>query len=74
MTLAEEPALLARFAKAAGADGMLNIHDLTVAYAKAIGRPTSDSTIYDLPYLHGWAQTDASSISPKARPRGAECV
>jgi hypothetical protein len=28
MTLAEEKALLARFAKAAGASEMLNIHDL----------------------------------------------
>src|SRR5690349_24853326 len=32
MTLAEEKALLARFAKAAGAGEMLNIHDLKAAY------------------------------------------
>src|SRR6266853_5355996 len=37
MTLAEEKALLARFAKAAGAGEMLNIHDLKAAYEKAIG-------------------------------------
>ena len=37
MTLAEEEALLARFAKAAGAGEMLNIHDLKAAYEKAIG-------------------------------------
>src|SRR5271166_3901699 len=37
MTLAEEKALLVRFAKAAGAGEMLNIHDLKAAYEKAIG-------------------------------------
>jgi hypothetical protein len=37
MTLAEETALLNRFAKAAGAGEMLNIHDLKAAYEKAIG-------------------------------------
>jgi hypothetical protein len=31
LTLAEEKALLARFAKAAGASEMLNIHDLKAA-------------------------------------------
>ena len=36
MTLAEEKALLARFARAAGAGEMLNIHDLKAAYEKAI--------------------------------------
>ena len=35
MTLVEEEALLARFAKAAGAGEMLNIRDLKVAYEKA---------------------------------------
>ena len=33
MTLAEEKALLDRFAKAAGAGEMLNIHDIKAAYA-----------------------------------------
>ena len=54
MTLAEEKALLARFAKAAGAGEMLNIHDLKAAYAKAIGHATSDSTVYNLLHRHGW--------------------
>ena len=36
-SLAEEKALLARFAKAAGAGEMLNIHDLKAGYEKAIG-------------------------------------
>ena len=34
MTLAEEKALLARFARAAGADEMLNIHDLKADSAR----------------------------------------
>jgi hypothetical protein len=44
----EEKALLARFAKAAGAGEMLNIHGLKAAYEKAIGHETSNSTIYNL--------------------------
>ena len=37
MTVAEEKTLLARFAHAAGAGELLNIHDLKTAYEKAIG-------------------------------------
>src|SRR3974377_967128 len=44
MTVAEERALLDRFAKAAGAGEMLNIHDLKAAYEKALGHATSKST------------------------------
>src|SRR6266699_3569542 len=54
MTLAEEEALLARFAKAAGAGELLNIHDLKAAYEKAIGHPTSNSTVYNLLVRHDW--------------------
>ena len=54
MTLAEEKALLARFAKAAGAGEMLNIHDLKAAYEAAIGHETSNSTIYNVLTRHGW--------------------
>jgi transposase len=54
MTLSEEKALLTRFAKAAGAGEMLNIHDLKTAYEKAIGHPTSNSTVYNLLARHGW--------------------
>jgi transposase len=54
MTLAEEKALLARFAKAAGAGEMLNIHDLKAAYEEAIGHPTSNSTVYNLLDRHDW--------------------
>src|SRR2546430_7617696 len=53
MTVAEEKALLARFAKAAGAGEMLNIHDLKAAYEQAIGHPTSKSTVYNLLHRHG---------------------
>ena len=54
MTLVQEKALLARFAKAAGAGEMLNIHDLKASYEKAIGHETSNSTIYNLLARHGW--------------------
>jgi transposase len=54
MTLTEEAALLAGFAKAAGAGEMLNIHDLKTAYEKAIGHRTSNSTVYSLLARHGW--------------------
>src|SRR5262245_56835176 len=43
MAVTEEKALLARFAKAAGAGEMLNIHDLKAAYEQAIGHRTSNS-------------------------------
>src|SRR5689334_14352223 len=42
MSVDEEKALLARFAKAAGAGELLNIHDLKAAYEKAIGHETSN--------------------------------
>ena len=53
MTIAEENALLARFAKAAGAGEMLNIRDLKLAYEQAIGHKTSNSTVYELLGRHG---------------------
>jgi hypothetical protein len=59
MTLEEEKALLARFAKAAGAGKMLNIHDLKAAYEKAIWHETSKSTIYNLLARHGWQKLSA---------------
>ncbi len=54
MTVAEEKALLADFAKAAGAGELLNIHDLKRAYEQAIGHATSNSTVYNLLQRHGW--------------------
>jgi len=54
MTVAEERALLDRFAKAAGAGELLNIQDFKAAYEEAIGRPTSNSTVYTLLHRHDW--------------------
>lgn len=65
MTLAEEKALLSRFAKAAGAGEMLNIHDLKAAYEKAIGHETSNSTIYNLLARHGWRKLMPRPFHPK---------
>jgi len=65
MTLAEEKALLARFAKAAGAGEMLNIHDLKAAYENAIGHATSDSTVYNLLHRHGWRKLMPRPFHPK---------
>jgi len=65
MTLAEEKALLARFARAAGAGEMLNIHDLKAAYEKAIGHATSDSTVYNLLHRHGWRKLMPRPFHPK---------
>ncbi len=65
MTLEEEKALLARFAKAAGAGEMLNIHDLKTAYEKAIGHETSKSTIYNLMARHGWRKLMPRPFHPR---------
>jgi hypothetical protein len=72
MSLAEEKVLLARFAKAAGAGEMLNIHDLKAAYEKVVGHATSDSTVYNLLHRHGWRKLNAA-VSSQARFGGAEC-
>jgi transposase len=65
MPLTEENALLARFAKAAGAGEMLNIHDLKAAYERAIGHTTSDSTVYNLLHRHGWRKLMPRPFHPK---------
>src|SRR5947199_8252954 len=65
MTLQEEKALLARFAKAAGAGELLNIHDLKAAYEQAIGHATSDSTVYNLLHRHGWHKLMPRPFHPK---------
>ena len=71
MTLAQEKALLARFAKAAGAGELLNIHDLKAAYEKAIGHATSNSTVYNLLDRHGWRKLMPRPFHPK-RNRAAQ--
>ena len=65
MTLAEEKVLLTGFAKAAGAGELLNIHDLKVAYEKAIGHETSKSTVYNLLARHGWRKLMLRPFHPK---------
>jgi transposase len=65
MTPTEEKALLADFARAAGAGEMLNIHDLKAAYEQAIGHPTSNSTIYNLLARHGWRKLMPRPFHPK---------
>ena len=65
MTLAKEKALLARFAKAAGAGAMLNIHDLKAAYEQAIGHQTSNSTVYNLLVRHGWRKLMPRPFHPQ---------
>ena len=65
MPVAEEKALLAHFAKAAGAGEMLNIHDLKAAYEKAIGHETSNSTVYNLLTRHGWRKLMPRPFHPK---------
>ena len=79
MTLAEEKTLLRRFANAAGAGEMLNIHDLKAAYEKAIGHATSNSTVYNLLTRHGWRKLMprpfrtgdpvAAPVAPAREPR-----
>ncbi len=61
----EERALLARFAKVAGAEKMLNIHDLKMAYEKAIGHRTSDSTVYNLLARYGWRKLMPRPFHPR---------
>ena len=65
MTLAEEKALLARFAKAAGAGEMLNIHAIKTDYEKAIGHETSNSTVYNLLARHGWRKLMPRPFHPR---------
>ena len=64
MIVADEKVLLARFAKAAGAGELLNIHNLKAAYEKAIGHETSNSTVYNLLSRHGWRK-----LMPRPVPR-----
>jgi hypothetical protein len=54
-----------RFAKAAGAGEMLNIHDFKLAYEQAIGHDTSNSTVYDLLARHGWRKLMPRPFHPR---------
>src|SRR5262252_1003652 len=63
--VAEEKAFLARFATAAGAGEMLNIHDVKAAYEQEIGHQTSDSTIYNLLHRHDWRKLMPRPFHPQ---------
>ena len=65
IAIAQEKALLARFATAAGAGELLNIHDLKHAYEEAIGHPTSNSTVYNLLGRHGWRKLMPRPFHPQ---------
>ena len=65
MTVAEEKNFLQRFAKRAGAGEMLNIQEIKIAYEKAIGHETSNSTIYALLDRHGWRKLMPRPYHPK---------
>jgi len=65
MPLAEEKKLLTRFAKAAGAGELLNIHDVKLAYEQAIGHQTSKSTVYGVLERHGWRKLMPRPFHPQ---------
>ena len=69
MTLKEEKEFLNRFAKAAGAGLLLNVQELKVAYEKAIGHPTSNSTIYNLLGRHDWRKVMPRPFHPDRDPK-----
>jgi transposase len=64
MKLEEEKAFLAKFAKAAAAGELLNVSELKIAYEKAIGRPTSNSTVYSLLARHQWRKLMPRPLHP----------
>jgi hypothetical protein len=51
---------------------MLNIRDLKAAYEKAIGHPTSNSTVYNLLDRPRLAQADAPPLSRRSEYPGAD--
>jgi transposase len=72
MTLQEEEAFLARFAKAAGAGELLNVQEIKLAYEKEIGHETSNSTIYALLERHGWRKLMPRPFHPERDPKAQE--
>jgi hypothetical protein len=64
-----EKEFLNRFAKAAGAGLLLNVQELKVAYEKAIGHPTSNSTIYNLLGRHNWRKVMPRPFHPDRDPK-----
>src|SRR6476469_793217 len=72
MTLEEEKAFLATFAKAAGAGQLLNVRELKLAYEKKIGHQTSNSTIYDLLGRHQWRKLMPRPFHPERNKEAQE--
>ena len=72
MTLEEEKAFLAKFAKAAGTGELLNIGELKSAYEKEIGHPTSNSTVYDLLARHQWRKLMPRPFHPDRNIKAQE--
>jgi transposase len=72
MTLEEEKAFLAKFAKAAGAGELINVRELKLAYEGEIGHPTSNSTVYDMLARNGWRKLMPRPFHPERNPRAQE--
>src|SRR5215470_9043415 len=72
MTLKEEKAFLAKFAKVAGAGELLNIRDLKLAYEEEIGRATSNSTIHNLLDRRNWRKLMPRPFHPKGNKNAQE--
>jgi transposase len=72
MTLEEEKAFLAKFAKAAGAGQLLNVQELKSAYERQIGHETSNSTVYDMLARHGWRKLTPRPFHPQRNLRAQE--
>ena len=72
MTLEEEKAFLAKFAKAAGAGQLLNIGELKSAYEEEIGHATSNSTVYDLLARHEWRKLMPRPFHPDRNIKAQE--
>jgi hypothetical protein len=65
MTVPEEKALLAQFAKAAWGGRVVEHPGLKAAYEQAIGHSTSNSTMYNLLARHGWRKLMSRPFHPK---------
>ena len=72
MTLEEEKAFLAKFAKVAGAGELLNIGELKSAYEEEIGHATSNSTVYDLLARHEWRKLMPRPFHPDRNIKAQE--
>jgi Winged helix-turn helix len=72
MTLQEEKAFLAKFAKPAGASELLNIGELKSAYEKEIRHSTSSSAVYGLLARHEWRKLMPRPFHPDRNIKAQE--